>query len=169
MTRKRSSENDALNTRAQGAAFIAWCKETKDMEGFTGGMISRAQAARVLGISQVGINRLIGRGFIRARHFPKEPDVEQVPVCDDDPFWHRLIGKIATAGGDTKEFAWYQACYVSLDDVLKLWEQGNQQEVSKMNWKVFLPGNDHKALCEGPHASKVKSRRRRNQGANQDQ
>lgn len=154
MARKSEKLGSAEVDRAQGAAFIAWCKETKDMEGFTGGMISRAQAARILGVSQVGVNRLIGRGFIRARHFPKEPDVEQVPVCDDDPFWHRLIGKIATAGGDTKDFAWYQACYVSLDDVITLWERGNQQEESRMNWKVFLPGHDKQPLYRGRHYKK---------------
>ena len=129
------------------------------MPAYKGGMISRAQAARVLGVSQVSVNRLIGRGYIRARHFPKEPDVEQVPVGNDDPFWHRMIGHLADFAGNPEDIAWYQACYVSLDDVVDLWEKGNQREVSRMNWKVFLPGQGDDPLYIGPHAERTKKQR----------
>lgn len=147
----------SLTDKEKGAAFIAWYKETMAMEGFSGGMISRAQAARVLGISQVAVNRLIGRGFIRARHFPKDPDIEQIPVGIEDPFYHRLIGKLGEFIDGPDEIGWYEACYVSLDDVVVVWETDEQREKSRFNWRVFIDENTP-PLTTGPHYKPPQSR-----------
>ena len=150
MVKKGNRITKPLSDHEQGAAFIAWYKDTMALDGFSGGMITRAQAARILGVSQMAVNRLVGRGFLRARHFPKDPDIESIPVGIDDPFYHRLIATVSDLVGEGHDIDWYEACYVSLDDVVVLWERNEQREKSRLNWKR-LKGNVDEPLVTGPH------------------
>jgi hypothetical protein len=139
-----------LSNHEQGAAFLAWYRETMQMDGFNAGMITRAQAARVLGVTNLGVGRLIGRGHIRARYFPREPSVELVPVGADDPFWMRLVQAVSQIGKDADRIEWYEACYVSLEDVVALWEKNDQREKARFNWRKLIDAEAK--LPAGPHA-----------------
>lgn len=151
--KKTSRKSRDLTAREKGAAFIAWYERVA--EDWGGGAITRAQAAHVLGISQVAVGRLIARGQIRARYFPKEPDVEGLVIGADDPFWLRLGEHLTRLVDRPGGVEWVQACYVSLADVKRLWEAGEAREKSRLHWGKFwgrVP-MDGPVMHPGPHAS----------------
>lgn len=134
----KTSKKKELTQQEQGAVFIAWYKDA--LKEFDGGLITRAQAANILGITNTAVERLIGRGHIRARYFPREPDIEQIQVGDEDPFWVRLLAHIGPMLAEPESVQWVQACYVSIDDVIKLWEKGDQKYKARVNWQAILEG-----------------------------
>jgi hypothetical protein len=134
MAKSRNRGRD-LTKREKGAAFIAWYKGA--LAEFPEGLITRAQAAHILGVSNMAIERLIGRGHIRAVYFPREPGVEQIAVGDDDPFWKRLLGHVGPLVNDPESVQWVQAVYVAMEDVVTLWERGQQKEESRIDWKTI--------------------------------
>jgi hypothetical protein len=143
MAKKTTKRDRDLTQREKGAAFLAWYKQA--MEDIPGGLITRAQAAEVLGISRTAVTRLLGRGHLRARYFPKEPDVEQVEVSYDDPFWIRLMGVVGPIVDDPESVVWVKACYVSLEDVIKLWEAGEAKEKARLTWRQLLESDAKRA------------------------
>ncbi len=113
-----------------GAAMMAWYQES--LEKCPDGLVSQAQAATMLGVSRVAVNRLISRGHLRAVYFPKPPDVEGFAVGHDDPFWVKLLGWL---GGEYAGFTFPKAVYVSFGNVVDLWQAGDVSEKCKMDWK----------------------------------
>jgi hypothetical protein len=120
-----------------GIALIAWYQ--KALETYPDGLVSQAQAATMLGISRVGVSRLINRGHLRAVYFPKQPDIEGFHVGSDDPFWLQIL---TWFDPDTPASAFPKVIYVSFGDIVDLWQAGDVKDKCKINWKVVFSGYD---------------------------
>ena len=114
---------------------MAWYADA--IKQFPEGLVTQAQAARMLGISRMAVNRLVGRQYLRAVYFPREPEVLEIPIGHDDPTWLKILGWLGKSIGD-KDWVFPTACYVSFADVLKVWRDGNIQKKCKTDWSIVL-------------------------------
>lgn len=115
------------------------------------GLVTQAQAAHMLGISRVGISRLVSRGHLRVFYFPKAPDVQGLPIGFDDPTWLKLLGWLEPHlnGKAVKPLVFAQACYVSFADVRRLWQDGDLQKSCEVDWLKVFTGIDRRKLKKG--------------------
>jgi hypothetical protein len=122
-----------------GAALLAWHEMM--VQQYPDGLVTKATAAKMLGISPVAVARLVARGHLHAVYFPKAPDVEELPIGTDDPTWMKLIAALEPVFGrrDGRHWVIPEVCYVSLADVRKLWQDADLQKKCHINWwKVFF-------------------------------
>ncbi|MHB1767175.1 MAG: hypothetical protein ACYCUV_04910 [Phycisphaerae bacterium] len=122
-----------------GAALLAWNKMVAAEH--PEGLVTKATAAKMLGISPVAVSRLVARSHLRAVYFPKVPDVEELPIGTDDPIWMKLMSALERVFGrpDGRRWVIPEICYVCLADVEKLWHDAKLQEKCHINWwKVFF-------------------------------
>lgn len=128
-----------------GAVMIAWYEEA--IREIPGGLVTQAQAAKMLNLSRMAVSRLITRGHLRAVHFPQQTNVEGLKVSNDDPFWLKLMAALDPVFGDDSaaRITWPEACYVSFADIKKLYSDAKLADKCRINWhKVF----------HGPQAAK---------------
>lgn len=135
-SRVRKSKISSPNEQDVGAAFMVWYADA--IAEYPEGLITQAQAARILGISRMALSRLVARGHVRAIYFPKEPDVVGVSVGQDDPTWLKLLGWFGRGLGLDDVYAFPQACYVAFSDVVDLWENGDARNKCARDWKEIL-------------------------------
>lgn len=135
MARKKPTQEDPTEADI-GAAFMAWYADA--IADYPDGLITQAQAARILGVSRMGLSRLVARGHLRAVYFPKEPDVVGVSIGKDDPTWLKLIGWMGLGLGLDGVYAFPQACYVSFLDVAELWESGEARKKCSRDWNEIM-------------------------------
>ena len=122
-----------------GAALLAWHELM--FKEYPEGLVSKATAAKMLGISPVSVARLAARGHLRVVYFPKAPDVEELPIATDDPTWMKVIAALEPIFGERDGRHWVipEVCYVSLADVRKMWKDADLQKKCHINWwKVFF-------------------------------
>lgn len=122
-----------MNEQDVGAALMAWYADC--IKQFPEGLVTQSQAAVMLGISRVAVNRLITRGHLRAVYFPKPPDIEGMGFGYDDPTWTKILGWFDN-WADPKAFP--KAVYVSFDDVMRLWKSGTAKEKCRIDWLSVL-------------------------------
>ncbi len=115
-----------------GAAMMAWYAEA--IKQYPEGLVTQAQAAKMLGISRMALSRLVGRGYVKAVYFPKPPDIVGVAVGQDDPMWLKIIGWM----GDQHSYAFPTACYVSFADVMELWQSGEARNKCRRDWDKIM-------------------------------
>lgn len=77
---------------------------------------------------------------MRAVYFPKEPDVVGVSIAPDDSTWLKISGWLSIKLGDHDTYGFAKACYVSFDDVVRLWESGDARKKCKRDWNEIMAG-----------------------------
>ncbi|MHB1768054.1 MAG: hypothetical protein ACYCUV_09420 [Phycisphaerae bacterium] len=127
-----------LSNIDKGAAMLAWYELA--IREYPEGLVTQAQAARMLNISRMAVSRLVSRGHLRAVYFPKPPDVEGLPVGNDDPFWLKLMAVFDRFLGSEyeKPIVWPEASFVAFADVKRLWEGGELDKQCQLNWLEVL-------------------------------
>ena len=127
-----------LNDADKGAAMLAWYELA--IRDYPDGLVTQAQAARMLNISRMAVSRLVSRGHLRAVYFPKPPDVEGLPVGNDDPFWLKLMAVLDRVFGSEydKPIVWPEASFVAFADVKRLWQGGELDKKCQLNWLEVL-------------------------------
>ena len=117
-----------------GAAMLAWYELA--IREYPDGLVTQAQAARMLHISRMAVSRLVSRGHLRAVYFPKPPDVEGLPVGNDDPFWLKLMAVLDRLFGSEydKPIVWPEASFVAFADVKRLWQGGELDKKCQLDW-----------------------------------
>lgn len=127
-----------LSELDKGAAMLAWYDLA--IQQFPDGLVTQAQAARMLNVSRMAVSRLVSRGHLRAVYFPKPPDVEGLPVGNDDPFWLKLMAVLDRFLGSEyeKPIVWPEASFVAFADVKRLWEGGELDKQCQLNWLEVL-------------------------------
>jgi len=133
---KQRSQKQPVGDADIGAAFMAWYADA--IAEYPDGLITQAQAARILGISRMALSRLVTRGYLRAVYFPKEPDVVGVSIGQDDPTWLKLLGWFGRGLGLDETYAFPQACYVAFGDVIDLWERGEAKKKCEVDWNEVI-------------------------------
>lgn len=124
------SKNEKPNDADAGAAFLVWYREA--LKAFPDGLVTQAQAAKMLAIGRMAVSRLVARGYLRAVYFPRPPELEGFTPGDDDPTWVQLVAKFGAWAGRL-EFA--EACYVSFADVVELWLRGTSAKRCTLAWE----------------------------------
>lgn len=119
-----------------GAAMMAWYAQA--LRRHPGGLVSQAQAARMLGIGRMAMSRLVARGHVRAVHFPGPAVIAGVPVGRRDPGWLRVAAWLGVdpAEADVTEFP--KACYVAFADVVGLWHSSQAGGKCTRDWEAIL-------------------------------
>jgi hypothetical protein len=133
------NENVDLPDAEVGGALLTWHERV--VKEHADGLITKATAAKILGISPVAVTRLIARGHLRAVYFPKAPDIEGLPIATDDPIWMKMVSALEPVFGqpDGRHWVMPQICYVCLADVRKLWNNADLQKKCRIDWrKVFF-------------------------------
>ena len=127
-----------LSELDKGAAMLAWYDLA--IQQFPDGLVTQAQAARMLNVSRMAVSRLVSRGHLRAVYFPKPPDVEGLPVGNDDPFWLKLMAVLDRFLGSEyeKPIVWPEASFVAFADVKRLWEGGELEKQCGLPWSELL-------------------------------
>lgn len=115
-----------------GAAMMAWYADA--IRQYPEGLVTQAQAAKMLGISRVAVGRLVGRGYLRTVYFPNPPDVLGIVVAPDDPFILKILGML----GPKDTYAYPKATYVSFADVMDLWQSGEARKKCARNWSSVM-------------------------------
>ena len=72
--------------------MLAWYAAA--LRELPGGLVTQAQAATMLAVNRMAVNRLVARGHLRAVWFPRPPDVAAVAVGRDDPQWRTLAERL---------------------------------------------------------------------------
>ena len=123
-----------LNDADKGAAMMAWYELA--IRRYPEGLITQAQAAKMLDISRMAVSRLVSRGHLQAVYFPKAPDIEGIPVSNDDPFWLKLMALLdpILGSGYEKKIIWPEASFVSFADVKRLWADAGLAEKCQYDW-----------------------------------
>ncbi|MBI1348989.1 hypothetical protein GC163_22180 [bacterium] len=116
-----------------GAAFLLWYAEV--LQEYPDGLITQAQAAKMLGIGRMAVNRLVSRGYLRAVYFPKAPTVPGVVVGEDDSTWLRLT---AWFGKWLNKLDMPETCYVAFGDVVELWLRGDTAKKCRLEWRELI-------------------------------
>ena len=115
---------------------MAWY--SRAIERFPSGLISQAQAAAMLGVTRMTINRLLARGHLRAVYFPRPPNIAGLAVGVDDPTWRRIAEWLGVRADDPRADEMPKACYVSFADVVRLWRQLDVQDKCTRDWQEIL-------------------------------
>lgn len=113
-----------------GAAFLEWYAES--LKAYPDGLVTQAQAAKMLAIGRMAVSRLITRGYLRAVYFPKPPAVEGFALGEDDPTWLRLVSQF---GHWIANVEFPEACYVAFGDVVELWLRGDAAQKCRLTWR----------------------------------
>lgn len=125
-----------------GAAMLAWYEMA--IRQYPDGLVTQAQAARMLNVSRTAVSRLVSGGHLRAVYFPKPPDVEGLPVGNDDPIWLKLMAVLDPIMGskDYRPIVWPEASFVAFADVKRLWEDAELHKKCQLDWRkvLGLPG-----------------------------
>lgn len=116
-----------------GAAFLVWYGES--LKKYPDGLVTQAQAAKMLGVNRMAVNRLVGSGYLRAVYFPQAPTVAGIAPGEDDPSWLRLT---AWFGRWVKKLDFPDACYVSFGDVIELWLRGDASKKCSLSWREWI-------------------------------
>jgi len=104
---------------------------------FPAGLVTQAQAARMLDVNRMAISRMVAAGHLQAVHFPRPPDIAGVAVGRDDRRWLRLAAVLGLdPGGDVGDLP--GACYVSFADVVRLWRVAPAKDAAKGSWTQAL-------------------------------
>lgn len=154
-TNKRPSQGKPTEADI-GAAMMDWYSDA--IVQYPEGLVTQAQAAKMLGVSRVAAGRLVSRGYLRAVYFPKPPDIAGITVGGDDPTWLKILGKLSIALGDAHTYGFPQACYVSFGDVLELWENGSAKDKCKRDWNEIMAVAVRVPTKRGEHKSFEKLR-----------
>jgi len=118
-----------------GAALMAWY--VRALTRHPEGLVSQAQAARMVGLSRMAVSRLLAGGHMRAVYFPRPPDIAGVAVGRDDPGWLEVAGWLGVDPA-AHVAGWPRACYVSFADVIKLWQVGRARASCTRPWERLL-------------------------------
>jgi hypothetical protein len=123
-----------LNDQDKGTALLAWYELA--IRDYPEGLVTQAQAAKMLNISRTAVSRLVSRGHLRAVYFPKPPEVEGIPVGNDDPFWLKLMAVLEPMMGTNYErrIIWPEASFVSFADVKRLWADAGLADKCHYDW-----------------------------------
>ncbi len=118
----------------KGTALMVWYETA--IRQYPDGLVTQAQAARILNISRMAISRLVSRGHLHAVYFPKPPEVEGIPVGNDDPFWLKLMAVVDKylSPGSEKPIIWPEASFVSFRDVKQLWADAELHAKCRYDW-----------------------------------
>ena len=133
-----------------GAVMIAWYEES--IREIPGGLVTQAQAAKMLNLSRMAVSRLITRGHLRAVHFPKQTNVEGLKVSNDDPFWLKLMAALDPVFGtdSAARITWPEACYVSFADIQKLYADAKIADKCRINWQKVFHGTQTNREHQAP-------------------
>ena len=130
------SEESGPTKADVGAAMMAWYAEA--IRRHPAGLVSQAQAAAMLAVTRMSVTRLVARGYLRAVHFPRPPDVAGLSVGRDDPTWRTLARWLGIDPDAADAAALPKACYVAFSDVVKLWHAGQAGQEFSRNWEEVL-------------------------------
>jgi len=148
------SKRVPLTTSDVGAAMMAWFGE--QVRTHPAGLVTQAQAAVMLGVSRMAVSRLVGRGHLRAVHFPRPPEIAGVSVGRDDPTWLRVAGWLGLDPAEADVRGLPKVCYVSFADVVRLWQAGEARKACRRDWGGPLAapgiGPGEPAAAEPEHA-----------------
>lgn len=113
-----------------GTALLAWYGEA--LAQFPDGLVSQSQAASMLGIGRMAVNRLVARGYLQAVYFPRMPKVAGFSGEDsEDWVWQRILTWFR---GWAEKSRFPKACFVSFADVVELWLRGDARKKCKLSW-----------------------------------
>lgn len=123
-----------LTEADKGTALMVWYE--KAIRQYPEGLVTQAQASKILNISRMAVSRLVSRGHLEAVYFPKPPDVEGIPVGNDDPFWLKLMALMdpILGSGDNRPMLWPEASFVSFADVKRLWADAELHAKCHYDW-----------------------------------
>lgn len=130
-----AEKNEKPTDADVGAAFLAWYAEK--LREFPDGLVTQAQAAKMLGIGRMSVNRLVARGYLRAVYFPKAPQIEGFSVDEDDSTWLKLK---AWFGKWVAKVEMPEACFVVFGDVVEMWLKGDAAKKCRLQWLELIRG-----------------------------
>ena len=117
------------------AAMLVWYASA--LREFPAGLVTQAQAAKMLAVNRMAISRMLSAGHLTAVYFPRPPDIAGVAVGRDDRRWLRLAAILGLdPNGDVGDLP--KACYVSFADVVRLWRAAPAKESAKRSWTEAL-------------------------------
>jgi hypothetical protein len=155
MADSKNNMNGKAESADIGAAMIAWYIDC--VKEYPGGLVTQAQAAVMLDVSRMAVNRLIARGYMQAVYFPKPPDIEGFVMGQEDSTWKKIVRWF---GGSVDASNFPKVVYVAFEDVVRLWKTGSAKQKCKIDWtsailNVLIPSKTPEQLTAEYYASEA--------------